>query len=161
MGRYNTTLPSLNTIQENSASFEEEYNSQAIDENMSLSEEGWKELNESYYCNELCHLTQGRIEQFLESTECQLMLEKSLIGKKTMIKLSKMDDLERRIGMAAIQLAKEHNDPLYEKLKLNRIKERQLLGAINKRYVNPASKVAKVQQKEHIQNKIPIGYARP
>jgi len=89
------------------------------------------------------------------------MLEKSLIGKKTMIKLSKMDDLERRIGMAAIQLAKEHNDPLYEKLKLNRIKERQLLGAINKRYVNPASKVAKVQQKEHIQNKIPIGYARP
>lgn len=159
MGKYS---PSISTsFNENVESFENEFNEQAIDENMTLSEEGWQELNEAYYCNELCHLSSPKIEQFLESTECQAMLEKGLIGKKTMVRLSKMDDLERRIGMAAIQLAKEHNDPLYDKLKLNRVKERELLDAINKRYVNPASKVAKTQQKQHLTNRIPIGYARP
>lgn len=160
MGRYSVNADDI--YQENVQSLEESYQLEAIDESMTLSEEGMKEFNESYFCYELCSLSESKIQQFLESAECQVMMEKGLIGKKTMVKLSKVDDLERRTGMAAIQLAKEKGDPLYDKLALNRVKERDLLLAINHRYENPAKRLAMAQQKEHIQNsRIPIGYARP
>jgi len=157
MGRYTAD----NMYTSNQQSLEESFQLEAIDESMTLSPEGVREFNESYLCYELSCLSEAKIQQFLESAECMAMLEKGLIGKKTMVRLSKVDDLERRTSMACIQLAKEKNDPLFDKLALNRVKERQLLSAIETRYANPAKRAATIQQKEHIQNsRLPIGYAR-
>lgn len=140
--------------------FTESAELESIDENFVLSDEGLKELQESYLCDELSKLTSDKIQEFLVSEEFEIMQEKGLIGKKTRVQLSKVDDLERRIGMAAIQIAKERKDPIYDKLILNRVKEREYLDTINKRYTNPARKVALTQQKNFIKGKIPLGFAR-
>ena len=125
-----------------------------------LSESALAELREDMICDELSMMPSNEIQEFLVSNEASEMKKKRLIGKKTTVHLSKLDDLQRRIGMTAIHIAKEKNDPLYNKLLLNRVKERQLLSQINKRYENPARKVAIVQQKSFIkQSRLPIGFA--
>lgn len=125
-----------------------------------LSEEALEELREDFICDELAMHPSDEIQEFLVSNEASEMKNKRLIGKKTTVHLSKLDDLQRRIGMSAIHIAKEKKDPLYDKLLLNRVKERQLLAQINKRYENPARKVAIVQQKACLKkSRLPIGYA--
>ena len=45
-----------------------------------------------------------------------------------MVRLSRQDDMARRVKIAAYQLAKDKKDPLWTKLVLNRVKERQLIA---------------------------------
>ena len=57
--------------------------------------------------------------------------------------------------MAAMQLAKDHNDPLWDKLAVNRVRERDLLSKITTKYGAKAQRVAKMGQKEYLKhNKI-------
>ena len=73
-------------------------------------------------------------KQYLESDEVKAALEAGVIGKKTIVRLSKMDDLSRRIKLAALQKAKEDNASEWMMLKKNRIQERKLLGKIMQKY---------------------------
>ena len=86
----------------------------------------------------------------VESPEFLALEAKGLIGRKTIVKLKIDDDLTRRETMAAFQLAKEADDPLWNKLALNRVKERDLIGKIRNKYRNKAAKVSKKGQKEYI-----------
>lgn len=119
------------------------------------------ELLEAYIAEELSHLTDEEFKAFSESEECEAMLEKRLIGRKTLIRLSKNDDLSRRKKMAAFQIAKEKDDPLWNKLVKNRIKERQLIAAIVKKYDNKANRAAKVGQRDYLHGKLPAIALRP
>jgi len=71
---------------------------------------------------------------YLGSDEVKAALEAGIIGKKTVVRLSKMDDLSRRIKLAALQKAKEDNASEWAQLRKNRIVERKLLGKIMQRY---------------------------
>lgn len=73
-------------------------------------------------------------KQYLESDEVQSALEAGVIGKRTIVRLSKMDDLSRRIKLAALQKAKEDNASEWTLLKKNRVMERKLLGKIMQKY---------------------------
>ena len=115
---------------------------------------------ESCIYDEVSMLPQERREEFLRSDACKSLEEAGILKNKTIVRLSKTDDLERRISMAAIQLSKESNDQLFEKLTKNRIKERELLDRINQKYANKATKVAKMGQKEYLKNKLPIAFMR-
>lgn len=119
------------------------------------------ELLEAYVAYELAMLTPEQFKAFTESEECQAMLEKRLVGRNTLVRLSKNDDLTRRTKMAAFQVAKEKNDPLWEKLVKNRIKERQLIGAIVKKYGTKAQRAAKVGQRQYLTGKLPAAALRP
>lgn len=110
--------------------------------------------------DEVSMLPQERREEFLRSDACKTLEEAGILKNKTIVRLSKTDDLERRISMAAIQLSKENNDPLFEKLTKNRIKERELLDKINQKYANKATKVAKMGQKEYLKNRLPVAFMR-
>ena len=109
-------------------------------------------LLEAYIYDELSALSDSQKKAFLESEECAVMEAKKLIGRKTLIRLSKSDDLNRRTTMAAMQLAKENKDPLWDKLVKNRVKERELLGKIRQKYSNKAQRAAKIGQREHLKN---------
>ena len=112
--------------------------------------QGASELQEAYIYDELSRLPDDKRKEFLES-----MLEAGLIGRKTLVRLSKSDDMERRITMAAMQLAKDHNDPLWDKLAVNRVRERDLLSKITTKYGAKAQRIAKMGQKEYLKrNKI-------
>lgn len=119
-----------------------------------------EELLEAYIYDEISRLSDEKREEFVNSQEAQGMLEAGLISRKTLVRLSKNDDLERRIGMAAIQLSKESDDALYDQLIKVRIKERELLDKINAKYANRATRVAKIGQKDYLKNKMPVAFIR-
>lgn len=118
------------------------------------------ELLESYIYDEISRCSQETIQEFVNSEQAQAMLEKGMISKKTLVKLSKVDDLERRTGMAALQIAKDKGDHLFDQLAKVRAKEKELLAKINDKYEMQATKVAKMGQRDYLKGKIPVGFMR-
>lgn len=113
-------------------------------------EDSVKAVTEAMIYQELANLPQEKIKEFCESGEAQALLERSVLNKKTLIRLSKKDDLARRIKQAAYQLAREKKDPLWVKLVKTQIIKRKLVAAIMKKYQNPALRLAKASQIEYI-----------
>jgi len=89
---------------------------------------------------------------FIESAELQALVEARRMSKNTYVRLNKNDDMTRRTHLASLVLAKNARDPLWNKLALNRVKERQLRRAIFRKYENKAKRVAMRSQKAHIKN---------
>lgn len=100
---------------------------------------------------EVSQLSDEKIQEFCQPGGVgeQLVAEGKLY-KKTLVRLSKKDDLSKRKKMAALNLARENNDPLWEKLALNRVKERELIAKIMTKYGNKAQKVAVKSQKDFL-----------
>ena len=114
-----------------------------------------KELEGWFIIDEVSRMSDEEKEAFVNSEEAKALEEAGLIGRRTLIKLTKNNDLVRRQKMAAFQLAKEANDPLWTKLVKNRIIERKLIAAIVKKYGNKSKRVAMVSQKAYLKaNKI-------
>ena len=90
------------------------------------------------------------VNNFLESNETKAFTEARKMSKNTYVRLNRNDDYTRRAHLASLVLAKKNNDPLWNKLALNRVKERRLREAIFKKYGTKAAKVAKVSQRQHI-----------
>lgn len=86
----------------------------------------------------------------METPEFLALEAKGLIGKRTIVKLKKEDDLERRETMAAFELARDMADPLWDKLAANRVKERELISRIKAKYKNKATIIAMNTQKDYI-----------
>ena len=99
---------------------------------------------------ELANMPAEERQAIFESESYQVLEEKGLIGKKTRVTLNKNDDLERREMMAALQLAREAGDSLFDKLALNRVKEKELLSKIRVKYQGKAKRAAAIQQKDYI-----------
>lgn len=112
------------------------------------------QLMETYIYDELSRLSDEKRKEFIQSEACQTMINEGLVSRRTIVRLSKNDDLERRITMAAMAIAKQKNDPLYYKLAKNRVKERELLGKIRTKYGSKGERVAKVGQKKFLKGKI-------
>lgn len=109
------------------------------------------ELIESFLVDDLSRLNEAQIAEFCAPGGAgEALVEAGKMSKKTVVRLSKADDLKRRSMMAAMQRAKEKGDPLFDKLALNRVKEKDLLDAIYNKYKMIAEKDAKAAQKEYI-----------
>lgn len=108
-------------------------------------------LREALIYDELSHLPEAELEAFLNSEECEAMCEEGMVSRRTLVRLSKNDDLSRRTTVAAMDLAKKNNDPLWDKLvKVNK-KKKELVAAIVRKYNAKAAKSARIAQKEYIQ----------
>jgi len=118
------------------------------------------ELTESYIYDELSRLPDERKKEFLESQEAVALEEGGIISRKTLVRLSKEDDLSRRLKMAALQLAKDSDDILFTQLTKNRIKERELLEKITAKYSMKATQAAKLGQKAYLKQKLPVAFFR-
>lgn len=107
-------------------------------------------FNEACIISELAAMSEEDRNAVMNSDSYHLLEQKGLIGKKTRVRLSKSDDLARREVMAAIQLAREANDTLFDKLSLNRVKERELLKQIKTKYGARAKRAAVIGQRDYI-----------
>lgn len=107
-------------------------------------------VTESMIYADLVQLPQEEIQEFCESAEAQALMEKAVLNKKTLVRLSKKDDLARRVKQAAYQIAREKKDPLWVKLVKTQMMKRKLVAAIMKKYQNPAMRLARASQIEYI-----------
>lgn len=87
-----------------------------------------------------------------ESEEAAVLEAKGLVGRKTFIRLSRNDDVERRTTAAAYQMAKDANDPLWKKLVFHMNKKKEFKEKILKKYSAKAQRVAKQSQKDYLKH---------
>lgn len=107
-------------------------------------------IMEAFLVDDMLHGTSEQIATFCESEEAKVLMEKSVLNKPTLIRLSKTDDQKRRIKIIAYQLAKEANDPEWNKMKKYTALRKQSIRKIMNKYGKKAQRIAKVAQKEYI-----------
>lgn len=89
------------------------------------------------------------------------LVSEGKLSKKTIMRLSKKDDLSRRTKKMCLDLARENNDPLWDQLAKNRIKERELIAKIVHKYSSKGSRLAVQAQKDFIKNsRLPKSFMR-
>lgn len=122
-------------------------------EDMFLDEEfDMDAYNETCLFMELASLPYEDRKAIVESEEAAVLEAKGLIGRKTLIRLNKNDDVNRRTSAAAYQMAKDANDPLWKKLMFHMNKKNEYKQKILKKYNSKATRVAKKSQKEFMKN---------
>jgi DNA-directed RNA polymerase subunit H (RpoH/RPB5) len=108
-------------------------------------------LLEYFIIDDVLRGNQEQIKNFCESEEAKILMEKQVLNKPTLHRLSKQDDLKRRVKLMAYQLAKINNDPLWAKLvKYQKLKKETAQKILNK-YGTKAERMAKIAQKNYIQ----------
>lgn len=90
------------------------------------------------------------IKEFCESAAADVLLERQVLNKGSLMRLSKADDEKRRIKLICYQLAKENNDSDFKKMIMHRTKMKEYRAKVIKKYGKKAGKIAKVAQKEYI-----------
>jgi len=87
---------------------------------------------------------------YLESDEFKALVEAGVVGRRAIVRLNRAADLDRRMHLLCLQVAKENNDADWEALRRNRIKERQLLNKLYKKYGERVRRQATTSQKRLI-----------
>ena len=84
---------------------------------------------------------------YMESDEFQNLVEAGVVGKRSVVRLNRNDDMNRRIHLLCLQKGKEEGDADWEALRKNRIRERQLLDKLYRKYANRVRRDAVVSQR--------------
>lgn len=105
---------------------------------------------ELFLVDDVMHGSQEEIQQFCESAEAQVLMEKQVLNKPTVVRMSKEADQARRVKLICYQLAKESGDPLWSKLVKFQAGKKKYANLIYKKYCKKAEKIAKIAQKEYI-----------
>ena len=108
------------------------------------------ELLESAIVEHVSMMNDQERKAYLNSDEFHQLEEAVVVGRRSVVRMTKYDDLTRRTHLAALQKAKEMGDADWEALRKNRIKERQLLDRIYKKYANKVKRDAIKSQKRLI-----------
>lgn len=129
-----------------------------------FSEEFMGTLVEQFLIDDIVHnWSRQQVSEFCEPGGVgEALVEAKVLGKRTLVRLSKADDLDRRTTLAAMAMAKEKKDPLFDKLALNRVKEKELLSKIKAKYGTRSLKAAKEGQKAYIKTmkKVPMSFMK-
>ena len=107
-------------------------------------------LIETYLVDLISQMSDEQRKVYFESDEFQNLLEAGVAGRRSVVRMSKQDDLTRRIHLASIQMAKEKGDADWEALRKNRVNERRLLDKIYQKYANKVRRDAIQSQKNLI-----------
>lgn len=107
-------------------------------------------LLELYLVDDILRGSTDQIQEFCKSEEAQILVEKQVLNKPTLHRLSKQDDLKRRIKLTAYQLAKDANDPNWAKLVKYQGLKKQYANKILQKYGKKAERIAKIAQKNYI-----------
>ena len=107
-------------------------------------------LMENMLVDEMNRMTDAEFEAYTESSEFNNLVEAGVLGRRSLVKMNRKDDLRRRIHLASIQMAREQGDADWEALRKNRINERRLLKKIYTKYQNRVRRNAMQSQKRLI-----------
>lgn len=104
-------------------------------------------LFESVFVDYVNHMDDEERKQYLESDEVKALEEANVVGRRTIVRLSKQDDYNRRITLAAMQKAKEQNSADWKRLKKAHMLKKLAIANIVKRYGNNVKRdVVKAQK---------------
>lgn len=92
------------------------------------------------------------IKEFCNSPVAQVLMEKQVLSKPTMMRLSKADDQKRRVMLTVYRLAKESNDPDYKKMIMYRDKWKEHKAKLIQKYGKKAEKIAREAQLQYIKD---------
>ena len=106
---------------------------------------------EALTVDDVSRLPEEQIKEFCKADGIgEALVEAGKLRRKTLVRLSKKDDLQRRQTMAELELAKQHKDPNYAKLVKLHMQMKELDAKIHQRWGNKALMVAKQGQKEYL-----------
>jgi hypothetical protein len=105
---------------------------------------------EALIVDRVASMNEAERNEYMNSEEFKYLEEAGVVGRKAIVRMSKQADLDRRVMLAAMQMAREKGDNDFELLRKNRIKERQLLDRIYKKYNNMVRRDAKKAQQKLI-----------
>ena len=94
------------------------------------------------------NLSEDDFNAFLESAECQALLEAGKFSKKTIVRMSKADDLERRTSMAALNLAKQADNAAWKEYVKAMKKAHAAKAKMLQQFGSKGARIAKKAQKE-------------
>jgi hypothetical protein len=109
------------------------------------------ELMEMFLYDDLSGRSEEEIKKFCESADAQVLMEKQVLNKQTLNRLSKKDDFKRRVVLISYQLAKEAKDPAWTKLVKFQAKRKECKRIIINKYAAKAERIAKSAQRNYIQ----------
>lgn len=92
----------------------------------------------------------NQIHEMCEGPQGRALLEKAVLNKGTMMRLSKSDDEKRRVKLMVYQLAKEANDNDWKKMVAYRSKWKACRAKLMTKYGRKASTLARAAQREYI-----------
>ena len=107
-------------------------------------------LFEAFLIDDIMRGSSDDIKNFCESEEAQILVEKQVLNKPTIHRMSKADDYKRRVKLASYQLAKDANDPLCKKLIKYQKLKKEFANKILAKYGKKAERIAKIAQKNYI-----------
>ena len=106
---------------------------------------------EALIVDQITHLGSEAVKEFCAPGGVgEQLVQEGKFRNKTLVKLSKDDDLNRRKKIINLKLASERNDPLYKAWVKIHQKEKELLSKINKKYDNRSTNLAKQSQREYL-----------
>lgn len=88
--------------------------------------------------------------EYLNSKEFDALVEAGVVGRKAIVRMSRQADMDRRIHLLCLQMAKENGDADWEALRKNRINERRLLNKLYQKYGQRVQRQAAMSQKRLI-----------
>ena len=109
-------------------------------------------FNETCVFMELASLPEEDRIAVAESEEAAILEAKGKISRKTIIRLNKKDDMERRTSAAAYQMAKDAHDPDWIKLVKALNMKKKYKSKILKKYGVKAQRVAKQSQRDYLKH---------
>ena len=109
-----------------------------------------RRLQEMFLVDDLMRMPSDVLKEFCQSDEAKALVEANVLRKPTLVRLSKKDDMTRRVKIAAFEICKEEKPDLWKKLADNRVKEKKLINQIMALFKSRAIKRANAEQKEYI-----------
>ena len=107
-------------------------------------------LLENMLIDQMNRMTDEEFQAYTESADFQNLVEAGVLGRRSVVKMTRKDDLNRRIHLASIQMAREQGDADWVALRTNRVNERRLLKKIYTKYSNRVRRDAMQSQKRLI-----------
>lgn len=129
-------------------------------DDVKLNQSSMDSLIEAFIIDEFNHsMTDEEKEEFVNSDECKEMIEAGILSESSVVYLDRGGDLNRRITLAALQLAKDKGDPLYKKLVFVAQRRKGILSQLRQKYGVNAKRTAKTAQRELIK-KVPTRFKK-
>lgn len=105
---------------------------------------------EMFIADDVSRGTSEQIKEFCESEQAKILVERGVLRKPTLVRLSKKDDEKRRVKLIAYQLAKDAKDPEWTKLQKYQTLRKECIEKIMRKYGNNAQRMARIAQKNYI-----------
>ena len=109
-------------------------------------------FNEACVYMELAQLPDDVRKAVVESEEAAILEAKGKISRKTIVRLNRVDDMQRRTTAAAYQIAKDKNDQDWVKRVKALEMKKKYKARILKKFGAKGQRVAKQSQKDYLKH---------